>query len=300
MAVVSFQEHLFPIVLFLFSLVIGIELTLGQFKALLRRPRIPILGTLIHTVTFPVIAVLMVVFIKVAGVDLPEATLLGMLLVAACPSGGFSNMLVLLARADLALSVLLTAVSSVLSFASVPLFFWLFGFVMPELSGDVQLPIGTTLATLLMMVVVPVGVGMVWRAYQADYVVPRIKRFQNIAQVALYAVIVGILVEEWDTLGGGIESTLPWALLMCVLALAAGFFISRLAGLSPVDSATVAIEGSIRNLGVAFLIATTVLGRVDIAVMPSVYFGAVLLVGLTFSRIWRVRFAPRYREQHEV
>jgi len=85
--------------------------------------------------------------------------------VAACPSGGFSNLLVLLAKAVLALSVLLTAVSGILSFASVPFFFWLFGQLMPQLSGSVQLPIGETLLSLLLMVVIPVALGMVLRHY---------------------------------------------------------------------------------------------------------------------------------------
>ena len=62
-------------------------------------------------------------------------------------------------------------------------------------------------------------------------------------------------------------------------------------GLAPEDCATVAIEGSIRNLAVAFLVATNVLDRFDIAVLPSVYFVAVLIVGLVFARFWRRRAA---------
>ena len=62
--------------------------------------------------------------------------------------------------------------------------------------------------------------------------------------------------------------------------------------MTPNDSATIAIEGSIRNLAVAFLIAATVLNRVDIAVLPSVYFIAVLVVGFGFARIWRKTHKP--------
>ena len=98
---------------------------------------------------------------------------------------------------------------------------------------------------------------------------------------------------------GGIGPALPWSLAICVLAMLIGFGMSRLVGLSPVDSATVAIEGSIRNLAVAFLIATGVMNRVDVAILPSVYFMAVLIIGLTFARFWRTRMAPRYATLRE-
>lgn len=291
---ISVQQHIFPLVVFLFSVVIGIELTPGHFRALLLRPRVPVLGTIIHTLTFPLVAGLLVAVILHLGIEVEGYLLLGILLVAACPSGGFSNMLVLIARADIALSVLLTAVSTLLSFATVPLFFWIFGNVMPEMSGDISLPVAETLIRLLLMVVLPVGVGMVWRHFKPDYTVRHASRLQNIGQGILYATVIIILLQQWDTLIAGVGPALPWSLAICVLAMSLGFGLSWLAGLSPVDCATVAIEGSIRNLAVAFLIATGVMNRVDVAILPSVYFMAVLIVGLTFARFWRRRMAPRF------
>ncbi len=89
-----------------------------------------------------------------------------------------------------------------------------------------------------------------------------------------------------------LPSAMPWAVGLCFAALFTGFFVSKLVGLTDTDAATVAIEGSIRNLAVAFLIAANVLGRVDVAVLPSVYFGAVLIVGFGFAHFWRRRSAP--------
>ena len=285
---ISVQEHVFPVLIFAF----GIELTVAHFKALFAKPRIPILGTLIHTITFPTLAVSLVSLVIYFEVELADHLLIGILLVAACPSGGFSNMLVLIAKADLALSVLLTSVSSLLSFITVPFFFWGFGQLMPGLSGEVDLPVGRTLAQLLVLVVVPVGLGMVWRATNEEFVVPKITKIQKYVQIFLYSALVVMLIQDWDTLIGGVGPALPWSLGLCFLSLSAGYWLSRAVGLSPVDCATVAIESSIRNLAVAFLIATTVLGRIDIAILPSVYFMAVLIVGLGFARFWRTRMAP--------
>lgn len=291
---VSVQEHLFPLVIFFFALAIGIELTVGHFKVLLARPHIPVLGTLVHTVAFPLVVGVILGVVLFFGLNVEDYILLGIVLLASCPSGGFSNLLVLLARADIALSVLLTAVSSLISFVTVPFFFWLFAQFLPQLSGEVSLPVGQTLLSLLFMVVIPVGAGMAWRAKFPEYVVPRIRKIQNLGQISLYFVLLIMLIQDWDNLVGGVGPVMPWALGLCFVSLATGFFLSRLVGLGPADSATVAIESSIRNLAVAFLIATTVLDRVDIALLPSVYFMAVLIVGLGFARFWRVRMAPRY------
>lgn len=291
-SVISVQDHLFPMVIFMFALAIGVELTVGHFRALLARPLVPIIGTLVQTLTFPLLAGLLVAAVVNLGITIDEPILLGIILLAACPSGGFSNLLVLLARADLALSVLLTAVSSVLSFVTVPLIFFAFSYFVPALAGEVRLPVGQTLMTLLLMVVVPIAAGMVWRAFYPAFVIPRIKPLQNLAQILLYAVLVLMLISDWDNLSSGVGPALPWSLGLCVTALATGYGFSRLAGLGPTDSATVAIESSIRNLAVAFLIAAGVMGRMDIALLPSVYFIAVLIVGLTFARLWRKRWSP--------
>ncbi len=286
---ISAQEHLLPLVMLLAMVAIGIELRLGHFIAFLRNPRIPVIGTLIHTFTFPLLAICLVLVVLSFELPLSEPLLMGILLIAACPSGGFSNILVLIARADIALSVLLTSISSILSFVTVPLFFWAFGYLAPELSGSVKLPVLDTLARLLILVVLPVGIGMIWLHYKEDFVVQHTKRLQKYTQISLYLTLILILFESWNSLEVGIAEALPWSLGLCFTALVSGYWASRLIGMTPTDSATIAIEGSIRNLAVAFLIAATVLNRVDIAVLPSVYFIAVLFVGFGFAAFWRRR-----------
>ncbi|MCB1694148.1 MAG: bile acid:sodium symporter [Pseudomonadales bacterium] len=290
---INAQQVLLPPTVFASMIGVGVELQWQQFRAIARTPRIPLLGTLIHTCVFPALAVSLVSLVVLLKLPLSEPLLAGILLIAACPSGGFSNILVLVARADLVLSVVLTTVSSLLSFFTVPLFVTLFGYLLPAIAGTVSVPIGETLMQLLVLVVLPVGAGMLWRHRFPDFVIPRIGSIQKWTQVALYAAILSVLYQQSDTVLPAIPATLPWALGLCVAALATGFLVSRVVGLSSTDAATIAIEGSIRNLAVAFLVAVNVLNRVDIAVLPTVYFGAVLIVGLGFAHLWRRRGSPR-------
>lgn len=271
---------------------IGIELQWRQFQMLAQAPRIPILGTLVHTLNFPILAALLVSAVLYFELPLSEALLAGILLVAACPSGGFSNILVLIARADLVLSVVLTTVSSLLSFLTVPLFVTLFGYLLPAVSGTVTIPIGQTLLQLFILVVLPVIAGMAWRQKFSDYVIPRIAKIQKWTQGLLYLVLVIVLYQRAEEIGPYVVEAMPWAIGLCLAALICGFFLAKAVGLSETDAATVAIEGSIRNLAVAFLVATNVLGRVDIAVLPTVYFGAVLIVGFGFAHFWRIVRRP--------
>jgi BASS family bile acid:Na+ symporter len=158
--VISAQAHLLPLALVLTMATIGIELRVSYFVALLAKPKTAIIGTLIHTFTFPVIATCLVFTIISFQLPLSEPLLIGILLIAACPSGGFSNVLVLIAKADIALSVLLTSISSIFSFVTVPLFFWAFGQFTPQLSGTVEIPVLDTFLRLFLLIVFPVGAGM--------------------------------------------------------------------------------------------------------------------------------------------
>lgn len=290
---VSAQHDLLPIVVILLMLAIGSELELRHFSELIQQPKAPILGTLIQTVTFPLIALLLVLAVLGLGIDVSHASLIGILLVAACPSGGFSNVLVLIAGTNLPLSVALTAISSLLAFFTVPLLFWLFGVLTPLVSGKAELPVGETLAYLFVLITLPIGAGMLCRHFWTTFVAQHTANIQKFGQRALYLVLVLILVQEWDLLRAGIEEALPWSLLLCAATLSAGFFAARLVGLRSDDCATVAIESSIRNLAVAFLIAANVMHRIDVAALPTVYMIAVLTVGLGFSVLWRRRAGSR-------
>ena len=282
----SVQAHLLPMVVFAVMITVGIELKLEQFKVLLLTPRVPVLGTLIHTLCFPVITVVVVGVVSVLELGVSEGTILGMLLIAACPSGGFSNVLAMIARANLPLSVLLTAISSLLSFLTVPLLIGVFALTLTQLDQPVDVPIGATLGQLLVLVVIPVMIGMVWRHLKGAWLATVADPLQKGAQVVLYITIALLIAESWQVMIGGVKDALVWSLLLCVLNIGACLGLARLVGFKREEAVTVALEGSIRNLAIAFLVAANLLGRLDVAVLPTIYFLAVLVIGVLFAKTW--------------
>lgn len=283
----SAEQHFLPAAIFLAMLTVGMELRLAQFRAVGLDPRVPILGSLIHSLTFPFIAAAAIVGVEFIGISLANTTVLGVLLVAACPSGGFSNVLTMLARANLPLSIVLTAVSSVLAFLSVPLLIKGFSLFAAELEGDVAIPVGQILIQLSALIVLPVALGMWLRQLLTSLVKETVARLQNYTQLLLYLTVGLVIAENLDAMKAGFFGSLPWSAGLCIGNIVGCYWLSRAFRMTPEDSVTIALEGSVRNLGVAFLIATNTLERPDIAVFPTVYFLSVLLFSILFAKTWR-------------
>ena len=268
-------------------LAIGVELRVEQFRALLSNPRPVVLGTIIHSLTFPSLAIVAVVALFLLDVSLAEATVLGVLLVAACPSGGFSNILTSMARANLTLSVVLTAISSLLSFATVPLLLSSFGFFVTELSTSIELPVTQILLQLTVLILFPLLVGMLL-AKRFIWITPtRVSVLQKYTQLILYITVALMIVESWQIMVAGFVQALPWSIGLCAGNIIICYWLARKAKFTNEDAITVCLEGSIRNLGVAFLIAANTLERVDIAVLPTVYFLTVLVISILFAKNWQ-------------
>ena len=226
---------------------VGMELRLEQFRAFLVSPRVLVLGSLVHTLTFPLLVVVMVFTIQALELSVSSTTIIGMLLIAACPSGGFSNVMALMARANLPLSVALTTVSSLLSFVTVPVLMTLFGSFIGALDAPVSLPIGETLMQLIVLVVLPIGAGMWWRALAPGFIERNLARLQKGGQLAFYVVLALVLVENAQTISAGVGEALPWSILLCVTNIAGCYVAAKLVGLEVLDRVTVALEGSIRD-----------------------------------------------------
>ena len=282
---IDVQGTVLPIIVFFTMVSVGLDLEVAQIIQVLRRPRLPLLGTLIHTFTLPIIALLMVSTVVALELPVAGALMIGTLLIAACPSGGFSNVLVMMAKADLALSVILTTISTALSFLTIPLFFWSFAYFLPDGSA-ITVPIGATLLQLLKLIVLPIVLGGVLRHVFVQLATSYKGGFQRLMQLAIYVVVAAIFAQQWNIVQPLFIPALAVSLLLCGMTMKAGYWVAAKLALPASACATIALESSVRNLAVAFLVATNILERTDVAVLPSVYFVAVLLFGVIFAKLW--------------
>jgi BASS family bile acid:Na+ symporter len=273
-----------PLVLFVLMTIVGLELTLDDFRRVASAPRAVLGGTLAQIVLLPLLT-----WAVVALLDVPPVFGAGAVLIAVSPGAGISNILTALASANTALSVSLTAFASVLAVVTLPTVaaFGMRFFLGSEVS--IEVPVRLLFVQLALSLLLPIGLGMALRARRPQLVERYRRRLQRGAIVA-----IALLTAAAILTGGGSNSGVELAdaaqgLLAAVVwtlaAMAIGWAVAASLGLDDADRFTFLIEFSTRNVAVAAIVALSGLQRLDLALFSAAYvtlgyplaFGAVAL-----------------------
>lgn len=259
-----------PIAIMIIMCGIGLTLTLGDFRRIREHPRPVLIGVIGHYLLLPLLG-----FLVAWAFRLPTELAVGLVLLAACPSGSSSNALTFLARGNVALAVTLTVISALVTFLSVPLLVNLALQVFGGEARTIRLPVGPTIAHLAVLVLVPVTLGMAVRRFAtafAQRVEPMVGRF---SMVVLLVVIVALVYVERHKMGGMLVQVGPAALTLCCAAIGLGYLLGRATGLVLRDAITVGMEVGVQNATLAMVIALTLLQSPMIA-MPGAIYGLLM------------------------
>ncbi len=197
----------------------------------------------------------------ITTLDLTSDTFAGMVLLAACPAGGITNYYTYLARANTALSVTLTAVATVLAIVTMPLLLAAGFALFPEAGGEIAIPVPQIIAQLIGMLLLPIGAGMAVRHQWPDLVRGLEPRLRRLSVAAILGLVAFILHDQAAAMAGELGQVLPAAVLYTTLAMLAGLAVAWASGLGFRDRLTLLAEFSTRNLGIATIVAVSVLGR---------------------------------------
>ncbi len=253
----------------------GLSLTLADFKRVLSFPKAMVIGLACQFITLPLIG-----YLIATSLDLSPTSAIGIMLLAACPGGPTSNMLTYLAKGDLALSVSLTAMASVLSILTIP---FVMQFAMAEFSDmdqKVSVDAGTMIKQLLIIVLIPVGIGM--------YVKGKFPRFSakmerpvKIASAIIFVlVVVGVTISIKDVFMMYLkEAGLP-AILLNISTMTLGFLLAVWFKLTRPQAISISIETGIQNGTLAITLATIALNNAEYSIVPAVY-GLLMFVSAT-------------------
>lgn len=265
----------------------GTGLAVSDFTRLFRQPKAVSVGLFCQIIMLPVVAWLLVKSFQITPVFA-----VGILLIALTPGGAVSNLFTLLAKGDLALSVTLTACSSLLAVFTIP---FLLNLALINLMGEgqvIQLPVGKTMLQIALITVIPVTLGMIMNAQVPEFT----RKFQGtvkgLSMLFLLAAVAGIVSRERANLVPLLVNAGPPAVLLNLVTMALGLLIGRLARLTPRQVITLAIEVGIQNaiLATALAVAPQFLGRTDIGLVPTVYGFTMVVIMLIF--IGLIKFAP--------
>lgn len=256
-----------PALVWLLMLVVGLELAPADFRRVVQYPRAVALATLGQLMLLPAVAGLLIW----ALTPDPWVTA-GLILLAASPGGAISNLYTHLARGHLALSVTLTALSTLLALVTMPALIAAGFALFLDESQAVPIPVGRMVGQLGLMLLLPLGLGMAVRAWCPVAVAATRLPLRWLSLVTLGGLVGLILVDQRDGLAAILGPALAVALPYCVLTMAMGWLVGTLGGLEPDDRLTLLIEFGTRNLALVALVGVTVLGQVRLVLLATLFF----------------------------
>ena len=240
----------------------GVTLSIDDFRRVLRSPGVIATGVIMQYTIMPFAA-----YFLGKGLGLSTELIIGMVLLGSCPGGTASNVMCYLAKADVALSITLTLVSTLLAIFATPFLTLLY------VGEQVPIPVVDMLLSILKIVVIPVTLGVILNTFfsrQIKSVKPYFPLISMIAIVIIIAIIVSLNQSKLSSIGLIVFISV---VLHNAVGLISGYGISRALGNNEKTSRTLAIEVGMQNSGLAVALATQ-------------YFTAVsALPGAVFS-IW--------------
>lgn len=273
-----------PLSLAIIMFSLGIGLTIDDFKRVGARPFAFGIGAINQMVALPIIG-----FIIAIAFGLPGELALGLMILAFCPGGVTSNILTKLAKGDVALSISLTAVISLMTIFTVPLLVaWSADYFMGLAAPDVNV---TQLGIAMFAITaVPVLLGVAIRHFASgasQRAEPWLARFANILFIVI---VVGALAANWDIFIENLPKLGPSLVVLNIVLLAIGWYSARLLKLDPKEASAVSIETGVQNatlgITVGSLIAEQASGLPPFSLPSGVYGITMYLVTLPFV-FWR-------------
>jgi BASS family bile acid:Na+ symporter len=270
---------------------VALELKVDDFKAALRTPRALALGLIGHHILFPAMTYVLVWILN----PVPSIAL-GMILVSSCPAGHISNFLVHLSRGNTALSVSVSALSTVVALVMTPLNFTFWGTLHPVTSGlmrQVAMSPWEMLEVIVLLLGVPLVAGMWVARRHPDFALRIRKPMKILSMLVLVGFIVGALAANFRHFLDYIQYVLLVVFIHNLLALVSGYTLSAALRLPERDRRAITFEMGIQNSGLGLILIFNFFNGLGGMAIVTAWWGIWHIVaGLTLAMYWKRR-APQ-------
>ncbi|MEM9278190.1 MAG: bile acid:sodium symporter family protein [Pseudomonadota bacterium] len=266
-----------PVALAIIMFGMGLGLTVADFTRVFSRPRAFVVGTFLQIASLPILAFLIV---SIFPMSAPFAV--GMMILAACPGGVTSNILTYIGKGDVALSVSLTAIISLVGFVTVPL---ITGWALNNYMGEAapELPIAKTMIGILLITTVPVILGMIVRRINSGFADKAEKVFGPLSMIVFIVVVIGALIAERENVVTYIAQTGIPAIVLNIITMAVAGGIAVLMAIPRDQRTAITLECGLQNATLGITVAVTLLDRTDISVPVAVYGLLMLFTGFGYA-----------------
>lgn len=262
----STASILLAIVIMIIMMGMGLSLTLADFRRVAQNPKPVLLGLTNQIILLPLVALGLVSLF-----DPPAFIAVGMILLAACPGGTSSNLVTLLAKGDLALSVSMTAINSVITIVTIP--FWVgyaYSTYLAE-AANMASPTVDIFKTLIVVLAIPLSIGMFIKGRIPAFA-NRMERPVRIASSFFLAVVIlGLLTREFDLFQRYVGDTIAIVAALNAITMGMGYMLAKAFGLNLKQGLTIAIESGIQNGTLTISLAVITLNQPDFAIIAAIY-----------------------------
>ncbi|MDJ0596782.1 MAG: bile acid:sodium symporter family protein [Pleurocapsa sp. MO_226.B13] len=257
-----------PLALFIIMLSMGMGLTINDFKRVTLEPKSVVLGLIAQLIILPVVGFAIAVVFSLS----PELAV-GLIILTACPGGATSNMMTYLAKGNVALSITLTAVSSLITVFTIPL---VVNLAMQSFMGEevaVQLSLVETTIKIAVITIIPVALGMISNHYTPRFAVKAEKLVKWLSVFFLALIVFGLLLVERANFFSYVYQVGGSTFVLNVSTMALGFGIATIAKLKEDSVKAITVEVGIQNgtLAIAIASAPTFLSNPTMAIPAAIY-----------------------------
>lgn len=277
-------KFILPGSLFIIMVGMGLSLKLENFALVLSRPKAVIVGLIAQMIMLPLLA-----YFIALSFGLEAGLAVGLMILALCPGGTTSNLYTYLAKGDVALSVSLTAIVSLIAPFTVPFVLLIFMELFMGEGQVVNLPVFETILKLVVITIVPVALGMIIYRYAPSFAQKAEKPVKVFSIVFLFIIIIMLLFKNRETMPQYFADVGLATLILNILCMALGYGLAKLAQLNEAQSKTIGIEVGFQNGTTALLIALTILESSEMAAAPSVYSLIMFVTGAIFAFVLNLK-----------
>lgn len=266
-----------PAAVFIIMFGLGLSLRIADFTYILKYPRVVLIGISAQIIALPLIAFLIAILCK-----LPPELAVGLMIISFVPGGSTSNMFTNLAKGDVALSISLTALASLITPFTIPLFTFLAMRYFLGSESLIEIPLLKTIIQLLVIIILPVILGMFilskWKK-TADRAEPLIRLF---SVVFLFLIVLAIIIKNRAGMVGFFMQTGAATLILNILALGLGYGLAKFFQLSKKQAISIGYEVGIQNGALALIIAGTIIGNNTMMIPAVTYSLLMFITGFVF------------------
>jgi len=280
-----FSDYFLPVTLAIITLGMGLSLTDKDFRNIFVQPKAVVTGICCQMILLPLIAFSLARFIK-----LDPVYKVGLMIIASCPGGATSNLITYILRGNVALSISMTAINSLITLVTIPIIVTLSLNYFIHQEAEIHLPVTETVIKVFLITIVPAYLGTRIRKRKPVFADSLEQPLRIILPLLLLLIFAGVIFIDQGTESATVSDFIrifPYTLLLNSSAMVAGLLVAIVLRLAKINQFTIAIEVGLQNSALAIFVAANLLSSQTMALVPVVYGSFTFFSTLFFA--WVVK-----------